>query len=60
MPFVQSKDGAKVYADATGDPSKPCLVFLHGLGLSSSVFNGLFENKTLLDQFYLVRVHNLC
>ena len=54
MPFIQSKDGARVYADAAGDPPKPCLVFIHGLGLSSSVFNNLFQDKTLFDQFYLV------
>lgn len=53
--LVSSKDGALIYADATGDPTKPCLVFLHGLALSAAVFDDIFANPKLTENFYLVR-----
>ncbi|KAG7441923.1 alpha/beta-hydrolase [Guyanagaster necrorhizus] len=53
--LVSSKDGALIYADAAGDPTKPCLVFVHGLALSGAVFDNLFANPTLTENFYLVR-----
>ncbi|SJL08846.1 uncharacterized protein ARMOST_12217 [Armillaria ostoyae] len=53
--LVPSKDGALIYADAVGDPTKPCLVFVHGLALSGAVFDNLFTNSKLIANFYLVR-----
>ncbi|KAK0498056.1 alpha/beta-hydrolase [Armillaria luteobubalina] len=53
--LVPSKDGALIYADAAGDPTKPCLVFVHGLALSGAVFDNLFNNPKLIQNFYLVR-----
>jgi pimeloyl-ACP methyl ester carboxylesterase len=53
--LVSSKDGALIYADAAGDPTKPCLVFLHGLALSAAVFDNIFANLKLTENFYLVR-----
>ncbi|KAK0461548.1 Alpha/Beta hydrolase protein [Armillaria novae-zelandiae] len=53
--LVPSKDGALIYADAAGDPTKPCLVFVHGLALSGAVFDELFTNPKLIQNFYLVR-----
>ncbi|KAG7442768.1 alpha/beta-hydrolase [Guyanagaster necrorhizus] len=53
--LVPSKDGALIYADASGDPTKPCLVFVHGLSLSGAVFDNLFANPKLTENFYLVR-----
>ncbi|KAK0190049.1 alpha/beta-hydrolase [Armillaria mellea] len=53
--LVPSKDGALIYADAAGDPTKPCLVFVHGLALSGAVFDNLFTNPKLIANFYLVR-----
>lgn len=50
-----SKDGTFIYADAAGDPSKPCLVFVHGAHLSAIVWDDLFVHHKLLDLFYLVR-----
>ena len=54
--FVYSKDGTKIYASATGDPSKPCIVFIHGLTLSGGAFDHLFENKRLTDEYFLVNL----
>ncbi|KAK0232551.1 Alpha/Beta hydrolase protein [Armillaria fumosa] len=53
--LVTSKDGALIYADAAGDPTKPCLVFSHGLALSAAVFDDLFANPKLTKNFYLVK-----
>ncbi|KAK0471662.1 Alpha/Beta hydrolase protein [Armillaria novae-zelandiae] len=53
--LVPSKDGALIYADAAGDPTKPCLVFVHGFTLSGAVFDNLFTNPKLIANFYLVR-----
>ncbi|THH14921.1 hypothetical protein EW146_g5487 [Bondarzewia mesenterica] len=53
--LIPSKDGTLIYADAVGDPSKPCAVFLHGTALSAAVFNDLFADSDLLKNLYLVR-----
>ncbi|PBK70559.1 alpha/beta-hydrolase [Armillaria solidipes] len=53
--LVPSKDEALIYADAAGDPTKPCLVFVHGFTLSGAVFDNLFTNPKLIANFYLVR-----
>ncbi|PBK82441.1 alpha/beta-hydrolase [Armillaria gallica] len=53
--LVPSKDGALIYADTAGDPRKPCLVFVHGFTLSGAVFDNLFTNPKLIENFYLVR-----
>ncbi|KAL4257590.1 AB hydrolase superfamily protein [Pleurotus pulmonarius] len=52
--IVISADGTQIYADATGDPEKQSIVFVHGLALSSIVFDRLFANKRLAD-YHLVR-----
>ena len=59
--LVRSEDGTEIYADAVGNPSLPSIVFIHGLALSSIVFEKLFQDRTLLDNAYLVRyLHLFC
>ncbi|KAI0313238.1 alpha/beta-hydrolase [Amylostereum chailletii] len=53
--LLTSTDGTSIYADAIGDPCLPCLVFVHGLALSSIVFNDIFDNPRYYEHFYLVR-----
>ncbi|CAL1712618.1 unnamed protein product [Somion occarium] len=53
--FVASNDGTKIWADASGNPSKPAVVFIHGLGCTSVAFDKQFTDKNLLDNLYLVR-----
>ena len=53
---VSSSDGTRIYGEATGDPSKPHLVFVHGFSLSASVFNRIFYNPIYQERFYLVRI----
>ncbi|KZV68761.1 alpha/beta-hydrolase [Peniophora sp. CONT] len=52
---LTSKDGTVIYADAIGDPSKPHVVFVHGLSLSGAVFNDMFADARYNSEFYLVR-----
>ena len=52
--FVHSSDGTRIYADAVGEPTKPCIVFIHGLSLSAAVFDDIFNDQTYTNEFYLV------
>ncbi|KZO91373.1 alpha/beta-hydrolase [Calocera viscosa TUFC12733] len=52
--LLTSSDGTKIYAEATGDPSKPSIIFVPGFALSAVVFDGLFHNERLLEKYYLV------
>ncbi|EJD03380.1 alpha/beta-hydrolase [Fomitiporia mediterranea MF3/22] len=57
--ILVSSDGAKIYADASGDPSKPSIVFVHGQGLSGAVFDKIFSDKRYTENFYLVHLINV-
>ncbi|KAI5996871.1 alpha beta-hydrolase [Pisolithus orientalis] len=52
---ILSDDGTPIYAEAVGNSSLPSIIFIHGLGLSSIVFEKLFQDRTLLNNAYLVR-----
>ena len=51
---LTSSDGTKIYSIAAGNPKHSALVFIHGFGLSSFVFEGLLRESVLLEKFYLV------
>jgi hypothetical protein len=51
---IKSSDGTDIFATAAGKPQNPSLIFSHGFALSGVVFDHLFQNKRLLDRFYLV------
>jgi len=53
--MLKSADGTSIYADATGNPQNPSIVFIHGMALTCAVFDQLFAHKELLEKFYLVR-----
>ncbi|KAJ7503180.1 alpha/beta-hydrolase [Mycena galericulata] len=53
--FCSSTDGTLIYAEASGDPSNPSVVFAHGFLLSGIVFDNLFSDTRVLDKLYLVR-----
>lgn len=46
--YLTSADGSKLYVEAIGDPTKPCIVFIHGFTLSGAVFDNIFFNKDLI------------
>ncbi|KAJ7072861.1 Alpha/Beta hydrolase protein [Mycena amicta] len=50
-----SADGTRIYADATGNPQNPSVVFAHGFALSGIVFDKLFSDARMLEKLYLVR-----
>lgn len=52
---ITSEDGTAIYADAIGDPSKPQIVFIHGLCLSGAVFDDVFADVRYSSEFYMVR-----
>ncbi|KDR66432.1 hypothetical protein GALMADRAFT_80812 [Galerina marginata CBS 339.88] len=52
--ILQSSDGTEIFADAIGNPRNPPIVFVHGITLSALVWKDLFQDKRLLDHFYLV------
>jgi hypothetical protein len=51
---IKSSDGTDIFATAAGKPQNPSLIFSHGFALSGVVFDNLFQDKRLLDHFYLV------
>ncbi|KAJ7496636.1 hypothetical protein FB451DRAFT_1119524 [Mycena latifolia] len=50
-----SSDGTPIYAEATGNPTNPSVVFAHGVALSGIVFDRLFADARMLEKLYLVR-----
>ncbi|KAJ7647850.1 Alpha/Beta hydrolase protein [Roridomyces roridus] len=53
--FCASSDGTHIYAEASGNPANPSVVFVHGMLLSGIVFDKLFSDSRMLDKLYLVR-----
>lgn len=52
--IIISADGSKIYAEASGDPRKPSIVFIHGFSLCGAVFDNIFANEDFGASFYLV------
>ncbi|KZT69395.1 alpha/beta-hydrolase [Daedalea quercina L-15889] len=61
MPFkpvvktLRSADGTLIHAEFVGDVQKPCVVFVHGLNMSSVVFDDLFCDRSLLREVCMAR-----
>jgi pimeloyl-ACP methyl ester carboxylesterase len=52
--FVASNDGTQIFAEAKGDPSNPCIVFLHGLSTGMGCFNNIFADPLWIARVFLV------
>ncbi|KAJ6084157.1 alpha/beta-hydrolase [Penicillium sp. IBT 16267x] len=52
--FVTSADGTQIWAEETGDHTKPAIVFLPGFGFSSVAFEKQFDDLSL-QEYHLVR-----
>nr|GAT49062.1 predicted protein [Mycena chlorophos] len=50
-----SSDGTRIYASATGNAQGQSIIFVHGFALSGIVFDNLFEDERMLQNFHLVR-----
>ena len=53
--ILTSADGTKIWAESAGNPSKPALVFIHGLSCSALGFDKQFVDQGLLENFHLIR-----
>ncbi|KAF8885167.1 Alpha/Beta hydrolase protein [Infundibulicybe gibba] len=56
--FLTSADGTSIYAEAVGrtpGPGVPTIVFIHGLLMSSAVFDTIFTDDAWTRNTYLVR-----
>jgi pimeloyl-ACP methyl ester carboxylesterase len=53
--YVISLDKTKIWAEETGDRSRPTIIFLHGLGFSSVVFEKQFSDPFLITNLHMVR-----
>lgn len=52
---VKSRDGTEIYAEATGNPSGPHVVFVHGYACSGSCFDPLWALPSFQKEIYAVR-----
>ncbi|KAJ7817246.1 hypothetical protein B0H14DRAFT_2374140 [Mycena olivaceomarginata] len=55
LKLLLSSDGTPIYAEASGNPANPSVVFAHGFALSGIVFDKLFSDPRMLEKLYLVR-----
>ncbi|KAI0320009.1 Alpha/Beta hydrolase protein [Amylostereum chailletii] len=53
--ILKSSDGMEIFAEATGDPSNPHVVLLHGLSYSGAIFDDFCEREDVLTSLYVVR-----
>ena len=53
--ILTSSDGTKIWSESAGNPSKPALVFIHGLSCSALGFDKQFVDQGLLENFHLIR-----
>ncbi|KAF8072112.1 alpha/beta-hydrolase [Lyophyllum atratum] len=52
---LRSKDGTKIYAEATGNKNGPHVIFAHGLACTNAAFDPLFNDKSMTSALYMVR-----
>ncbi|PCH44753.1 alpha/beta-hydrolase [Wolfiporia cocos MD-104 SS10] len=53
--YTTSTDGTKIWAESTGNPSKPAVVFIHGLSCTAFAYDKQFVDPDLLKNLYMVR-----
>lgn len=52
---VTSRDGTLIWAEATGDPTKPAVVFIPGFSCTSLAFDKQWYDPQMLSSLYMVR-----
>ncbi|KAJ7659603.1 Alpha/Beta hydrolase protein [Mycena polygramma] len=53
--FVTSTDGTRIFAEARGDSSNPCIVFHHGMSVGMGCFDEIFADPRWTSTLFLVR-----
>lgn len=52
---VTSADGTQIWAESTGNPAKPAVVFIPGFSCSSLAFDKQWENPYMNANLFMVR-----
>jgi len=52
--YVTSPDGTNIWAEATGNPNKPAVVFIPGFSCSSLAFNKQWSDPSMTENLYMV------
>ena len=58
--YVTSADGTKIWAEATGNPQKPAVVFIPGFSCTSLAFSKQWSDPYMTSNLYMVRRLNGC
>lgn len=53
--YVTSRDGTQIWAEATGDPTKPAVVFIPGFSCTSLAFDKQWYNPLMTSSLYMIR-----
>ncbi|GLB40605.1 putative alpha beta-hydrolase [Lyophyllum shimeji] len=53
--YLKSRDGTKIYAEATGNKNGPHVIFAHGLACTNAAFDPLFNDRSMTSSLYMVR-----
>ena len=53
--YVTSADGTNIWAESTGDPTKPAVVFIPGFSCSSLAFDKQWGNSFMESNLFMVR-----
>lgn len=53
--YLTSDDGTAIWAEATGNPTKPPVIFIHGLACTALVFEKQFSEPRMLENLYMIR-----
>ena len=53
--YVTSADGTKIWAESTGDPAKPAVVFIPGFSCTLLAFDKQWVNPFMKANLFMVR-----
>lgn len=53
--YVTSADGTQIWAESTGNPSKPAVVFIPGFSCTSLAFDKQWVNPFMKTNLFMVR-----
>lgn len=53
--YVNSVDGTRIWAEATGNPDGPVVVFIPGFSCSSLAFSKQWDDPLMTTNLYMVR-----
>ena len=54
--FIEGAGGTKLFVEENGDPSKPVILWLHGLCQSHLCWDRQFEDEQLVSQHHMIRL----